>query len=74
MPIPVKRVSKVIIAGEWFTVELGTFQIEEFTMTSDDGTPIHEPLGIKAYRFLTQNRDEYYGPLSAIELMKLIDV
>ncbi len=74
MPIPIKRVSKVIISGEWFSVELGTFQIEDFTLTADDGTPLHEPLGIKAYRFITQNQDEYYGPLSAIELIKLIDV
>lgn len=74
MAIPTKRVSKVIISGEWFSVELGTFQIEDFTMTEEDGTPLHEPLGIKAYRFLTPNRDEYYGPLSAIELIKLLDL
>lgn len=74
MPIPIKRVSKVIIGGEWFGVELGTFQIEDFTLTADDETPLHEPLGIKAYRFTTPNRDEYYGPLQAIELIKLIDV
>lgn len=74
MAIPVKRVAKVIISGEWFTVELGTFQIEDFVLATDDGTPLHEPLGIKAYRFLTPNRDEYYGPLSAIQLIKLLDI
>lgn len=74
MAIPIKRVSKVIIGGEWFSVELGTFEIEDFTLTTEDGTPLHEPLGIKAYRFLTPNHDEYYGPIAAIELIKLIDV
>ena len=43
--------------------------------TDDDGNAVHNfPLETKAYRFLTQNRDEYYGPLSAIQLFKLIDV
>ena len=42
--------------------------------TEDDGTPLHGPIDTKAYRFTTSNRDDYYGPLSAIELFKLANL
>ena len=74
MSIPARRVSRVVIAGEWYDVALGTFEIVEMEFTEDDGTPVHDPLDVRAYRFTTQNRDEYYGPLSAIDLVKLVDV
>jgi hypothetical protein len=74
MSIPARRVSRVVIAGEWYDVALGTFEIVEMEFTEDDGTPVHDPLDARAYRFTTQNRDEYYGPLSSIDLIKLVDV
>jgi len=43
--------------------------------TDDEGNPVHgEPLETPAYTFKTENGDEYYGPLSAIQLFKLVDV
>ncbi len=42
--------------------------------TEDDGTPLHAPIDARAYRFSTSNRDDYYGPLSAIDLFKLVDI
>lgn len=75
MAVTAKRVRKVIIAGEWYTVLTGSFTIEELEFTDDDGNPVHaDPLDTRAYRFLTDNRDEYIGPLSAIQLYKLADV
>lgn len=74
MSIPAHRVSRVVIAGEWYSVELGTFQVEDFQLSDEQGSPVHEPIGLKAYRFTTPNRDEYYGPLTAIDLIKLIDL
>jgi hypothetical protein len=75
MSIPAKRISKVVIAGEWYTVALGSFEVIEMEFTDDRGDPIHdEPLEFPAYHFKTLNKDEYYGPLTAIELFKLIDV
>lgn len=74
MSIPVRRVSRVVIAGEWYEVELGSFEVVEMEFTEDDGTPIHDPIDVKAYKFSTPNRDEYYGPLSAIDLMKLANL
>ena len=71
MSIKADQVSRVIIGGEWFSVELGTFQVVPMAFTDDDGVPAHEALDIPAYTFMTPNRDRYYGPLSAIELIKL---
>jgi hypothetical protein len=71
--IPAQHISKVIISGEWFSVELGTFEVVEMAFTDESGQPAHEPLDIWAYTFLTPNRDRYYGPLSAIQLYKLAD-
>jgi hypothetical protein len=74
MAIRARQVSKVIISGEWFSVELGTFQIVAMGFTDEEGTLAHEALGVPAYTFLTPNHDRYYGPLSAITLIKLADV
>lgn len=75
MSINAKRISKVIIAGDWFTVTVGTFQVVEMEFLDESGSPMHqEPLGAMAYTFMTDNKDVYYGPLSAIELFKLVDV
>ena len=71
MPIPVRRIARVVIRGEWITVADGTFEVEELEFTDDDGIPLHDPTDIWAYRFVTDKADEYYGPLSAIELIKL---
>lgn len=74
MSIPTRRVSKVVIAGEWFDVEMGTFEVVDMEFTDDDGNPLHGPIDDKAYRFMTTNRDTYYGPLRAIQLIKLFDL
>ncbi len=74
MAIKARQVSKVIISGEWFSVELGTFQVVDMAFTDDEGAPTHKPLGVPAYTFLTPNRDRYYGPLSAISLIKLAEM
>ena len=74
MAIRAKQVSRVIIGGEWFSVELGTFEVVEMAFTDESGELAHEPLDTHAYTFLTPNRDRYYGPLSAITLIKLADV
>jgi hypothetical protein len=74
MSIPAQRVSRVVIAGEWYEVELGSFEVVEMEFTESDGTPTHEPLDVKAYKFSTPNRDDYYGPLSSIDLFKLVQI
>jgi hypothetical protein len=74
MSIKTGQISKIIIDNEWFSVEIGTFEVVEMTFTDDDGEPLHDPTGALAYTFLTPNRDRYYGPLSAISLIKLADV
>ena len=43
-------------------------------LTDESGELAHEPLDIHAYTFLTPNNDRYYGPLSAITLIKLADI
>ena len=73
MALEADRISKVIINGEWFSVELGTFEVVEMAFVDDTGQPVHDPLDTMAYTFLTPNRDRYYGPLSAIQLFKLAD-
>jgi hypothetical protein len=75
MSIRAKRISKVIIAGQWYTVKLDTFEVLEMEFTDEEGHPIHaDPLETLAYRFKNDNGDLYYGPLANIELYKLIDV
>ena len=74
MAIRAKQVSRVIIGGEWFSVELGTFEVVEMAFTDESGEMAHEPLDTFAYTFITPNKDRYYGPLSAITLIKLADI
>ena len=73
MALEVDLISKVIIDKEWFSVELGTFEVVEMAFVDDTGQPVHDPLDTMAYTFMTPNRDRYYGPLSAIQLYKLAD-
>jgi hypothetical protein len=75
MSARIRRVAKVIIGGQWYTVRVGSLEVIEMELTDDDGNPVHsEPLDTPAYHFITDNGDEYYGPLSSIDLFKLIDV
>jgi len=75
MSIPSKRIGKVIISGEWFTVALDSFEVVDMEFTDMSGNPTHDStINVKAYKFFTQNGDEYYGPLSSIQLFKLIDI
>ena len=71
MTIPLNRISRVVLFGEWITVQIGTFRVEDMAFTDDGGNPTHAPLGIAAYHFMNENRDEYYGPLTEIQLYKM---
>ncbi len=71
MPVKINDVSRVVIRGEWITVERGTFKVEPFALTDDSGNALHPDLGIWAYHFVTDQKDEYYGPLSEIQLYKI---
>jgi len=75
MSIKAKRITKVIIGGQWFTVFLDSFEVIDMEFLDDNGNPLHtDELGVKAYHFKSENKDEYYGPLSEIQLFKLMDV
>jgi hypothetical protein len=68
--VKARSVVRVIIAGEWIWVEPGTFEVTDFTFCDDDGNVINrskEP----AYHFISTNGDPYFGPLAAIQLIKL---
>ena len=70
MEVKASSVIRVIIAGEWIWVEPGTFTVQDFVFVDDAGREINrtdEP----AYHFISTNGDPYYGPLSAIQLIKL---
>jgi hypothetical protein len=65
-----RSVVRVIISGEWIWVEPGTFSVTDYTFLDDDGNALNrsrEP----AYHFRSTNGDPYFGPLSAIQLIKL---
>lgn len=70
MTINAKTVVRVIIEGEWIWVERGTFTVIPFEFVDDDGNVL-SPSKTPAYFFTSTNGDPYYGPLSAISLMKL---
>jgi hypothetical protein len=72
MSVETKRVAKVIVNGQWITVRHNTFQVTEYAFTVD-GAVCHPPIQTLAYRFTSETGDEYYGPLSALELIKVID-
>jgi hypothetical protein len=75
MSARIKRVAKVIIGGQWYTVRVGTLEITEMEFIDEDGNSVlAEPLETPGYHFVTENGDEYYGPLSSIDLFKLVDV
>ena len=74
MPVNYNHVSRVVIRGEWITVERGTLVVEPFTLVDNQGTPAHPDLGMWAYHFFTDTGDEYYGPLGEIQLFKLAKV
>jgi hypothetical protein len=70
MDVRASSVVRVIIAGEWIWVEPGTFTVQDFIFVDDAGNEINrssEP----AYQFTSTNGDPYFGPLSAIQLIKL---
>ncbi len=71
--IQAQQISKVIINGEWLSVELGSFEVVEMAFVDETGQQMHDELDTMAYSFTTTNRDHYYGPLSAITLFKLAD-
>lgn len=70
MQVKAKSVVRVIIAGEWIWVEPGTFEVTEFAFTDDHGNPLNVATEA-AYHFRSTNGDPYFGPLSAIQLIKL---
>ncbi len=74
MPIKLKAISRVVIRGEWISVENGSFQIEPLQITDDNGTPVHPDLGVWAYSFRTDTKDTYYGPLNEVQLFKIASI
>lgn len=73
MSIEASRVSRVVIAGEWYTVEVGSFEVVELAFVDDTDEPTHPPTDALAYHFFTPNHDEYWGPLAAVQLVKLVE-
>lgn len=74
MAFTTRQISRVVIRNEWITVADGTFEVEELEVTDQDGNPLHDPLDVWAFRFRTDQGDEYCGPLSVIEIFKMKDV
>lgn len=74
MPVKYNEISRVVIRGEWITVQRGTFVVEPFTLVDTSGNPAHPDLGIWAYHFKTDLADEYYGPLGEIQLFKMANI
>lgn len=70
MEVRAGSVVRVIIAGEWIWVEPGTFTVTEFAFCDDDGNIINRSKE-SAYHFISTNGDPYFGPLNAIQLIKL---
>lgn len=74
MPITLNKISRVVIAGEWITVERGTFEVEPMQFVDDSGNPATPPMEVWCYHFVTDNRDEYFGRLDAIDLIKMANL
>jgi hypothetical protein len=70
MDVKASAVTRVIIAGEWIWVEPGTFTVQDFVFVDDDGNEIRRSQET-AYHFTSTNGDPYFGPLSALQLIKL---
>jgi len=66
-----RSVVRVIIAGEWIWVEPGTFTVQPFVFVDDAGNILNES-NEPAYHFVSTNKDPYFGPLSAIQLIKVL--
>ena len=74
MPIELHRISRVVIHSEWITVQRNTFSIEPFTMVDEQGNATHPDIGMWMYHFFNDTGDEYYGPITEIELYKMAQV
>lgn len=74
MPIKADAVTKIVIGGEWISVRPGTFRLERFLLTDREGSPVHPDLGLTAFTCVTENGDNYYGRLEAIELLKTAEI
>ena len=70
MGIDPSKVTRVVIGGNWYTCELGTFKIAPFEFVDERGERIGESHGL-AYEFWTIERDFYTGPLSELQLLKV---
>lgn len=68
--IPTNRVSRVVIAGSWYSIQVGTFKVVPLQFEDENGQPLGEPMGF-GYDFLTIDRDRYTGPLADLQLIKL---
>lgn len=73
MGITASQVARVVINGQWYTVRGGTFSVVELGFDDAEGNPMHPPSGVLGYRFVGEAGDIYTGPLSAIELVKVIE-
>ncbi|MEI7591599.1 MAG: hypothetical protein WCK41_00090 [Actinomycetes bacterium] len=74
MAIKADHIARVVIDNEWISVERGTFEVVEMVFLDEDDEPIHDPIDVKAYTFVTPTGDRYFGPLSAITLFKIAEV
>lgn len=68
--IGTNRVSRVVIGGAWYSVQVGTFRVVPYQFEDEQGQPIGEPMGL-AYDFWTIDRDRYTGPIEHLQLVKL---
>jgi hypothetical protein len=71
MAIKVDQVSRVVIAGAWYSCQVGTFRIVPYEFHDENGKPVGGELGF-AYEFRTIDRDFYTGPLAELQLIKLV--
>ncbi len=74
MPIQLNKISRVVIAGEWITVDRGTFEVEQMQFVDETDNPATPPIETWCYHFFTDNRDEYFGRLDAIDLIKMANL
>ncbi|MEZ5142845.1 MAG: hypothetical protein R2726_23565 [Acidimicrobiales bacterium] len=74
MPIRLNQISRVVIGGEWITVDRGTFEVEPMQFVDEGENPTTPPMEQWAYHFFTDNRDEYFGPIEAIQLFKMANL
>lgn len=72
MAVKCNQISRVVIAGSWYSIEVGSFKVVPFGFLDDSGQMIGDEPKELAYEFYTIDRDFYTGPISSIQLVKLV--